>query len=67
MLKLKKVLEGRGRSVREYSDLLGVSEKTLYNKLTGATEFTLGEYRKLKTILPEYDLLYLLTEDNSGA
>lgn len=62
-LKLKRILENRGRPLREYSNLLGISEKTLYNKLAGATEFTIGEYRRLKTVLPEYDVLYLMLPD----
>ena len=62
-LKLKKVLEDRGRSPKEYSTLLGISEKSLYNKLYGKTEFTVKEFQKLKTILPEYDILYLMTDD----
>lgn len=62
-LKLKRVLENRGRPLREYSNLLGISEKTLYNKLTGSTEFTIGEYRRLKTVLPEYDVMYLMSPD----
>jgi len=64
-LKLKKVLEDKGVSFRQYSSLLGISEKTLYNKLTGATEFTVGEFQKLKTIFPEYDVLYLMSEDTT--
>lgn len=62
-LKLKKVLEDRGRTTKEYSMLLGISEKTLYNKLSGTTEFTVGEFQKIKTILPEYDILYLMEEE----
>ncbi len=62
-LKLKRVLESRGVSLKEYSCLLGISEKTLYNKLMGFTEFTIGEFQKLKTVLPEYDVLYLISQD----
>lgn len=62
-LKLKKILEDRGRTTREYSALLGISEKALYNKLYGKTEFTISEFQKIKTILPEYDVLYLMSDD----
>lgn len=62
-LKLKRVLEDRGRTPKEYSALLGISEKTLYNKLSGATEFTVSEFQKIKTILPEYDVMYLMSDD----
>ncbi len=62
-LKLKKVLESKGIPLKNYSALLGISEKTLYNKLTGTTEFTVGEFQKLKTVFPEYDVLYLMSDD----
>ena len=65
-LKLKRVLEDRGRPMKEYSNFLGISEKTLYNKLSGTTEFTVGEFQKLKTLLPEYDVLYLMEEQRAG-
>jgi len=64
-LKLKKVLEDRGIPLKSYSNLLGISEKTLYNKLTGATEFTVREVQKLKVVIPEYDVLYLVSEDST--
>ena len=51
--------------MKEYANLLGISEKTLYNKLSGVTEFTIGEFQKLKTLLPEYDVLYLMDEQRS--
>lgn len=46
MLRLKKILENRGVQFREYASLLGMTEKTLYNKLTCATDFSYGEWRK---------------------
>lgn len=64
-LKLKGVLESKGCPMKEYANLLGISEKTLYNKLSGVTEFTIGEFQKLKTLLPEYDVLYLMDEQRS--
>lgn len=66
MLRLKKILENRGVQFREYASLLGMTEKTLYNKLTCATDFSYGEYKKLKTLLPEYNIDYLLTEEDRG-
>lgn len=45
------------------ADLLRISEKTLYNKITGASEFTYGEVRKLRVMLPEYNLDFLLTDE----
>ena len=61
MLRLKRVLEAKGMTVKGSAELLGISEKTLYNKITGATEFTYGEVKKLRVILPEYNLDFLLT------
>jgi len=49
-LKLKRVLESKGVPLKSYSTLLGISEKTLYNKLMGLTEFTVGEFQKLKEV-----------------
>jgi hypothetical protein len=65
-LRLKKVLDNRGGSPKEYAKMLGVSEKTFYNKVTGVSEFTYGEIKRLKTLLPEYNIDYLLDEDTSS-
>ena len=66
-LRLKRILEGKGLPRKEYAVLLGISEKTLYNKLTGTTEFTYGEFQKLKALLPEYNIDYLLSEENAAS
>lgn len=63
-LKLKRVLEDKGCSMKEYSGILGISEKSLYNKLYGNSEFTVGEFQRLKTLLPEYDVLYLIEQES---
>ena len=39
---------------------LGVSEKALYNKMTGTNAFTYSEVKRLKELLPEFDIGYLL-------
>lgn len=67
MLRLKRVLEAKGMTVKGSAELLGISEKTLYNKITGATEFTYGEVKKLRVILPEYNLDFLLTDERDSA
>ena len=66
-LRLKRVLEGRGVPLKDCAALLGVSEKTLYNKLSGVTDFSYGEFQKLKAILPEYNIDYLLTKDTTAS
>ena len=37
---LKTVLYQKGISLRQYAQFLGVSEKTIQNKLNGITDFT---------------------------
>lgn len=66
MLRLKRILEAKGMSAKGGAELLGISEKTLYNKVTGASEFTYGEVKKLRVMLPEYNLDYLLTDEREG-
>lgn len=67
MLRLKRVLEAKGMTVKGSAELLGISEKSLYNKITGATEFTYGEVKKLRAMLPEYNVDFLLTETQESA
>lgn len=63
MRRIRKILDARGISMRACADLLGVAEKTIYNKMVGSTDFTYQEVKKLKAILPEYDIDYLLSDD----
>jgi len=48
MLRLKSVMDSKGISTKEYAALLGMAEKTLYNKLSGSSEFTISEFQKLR-------------------
>lgn len=53
---LKTVLYQKGISLRQYAQFLGVSEKTIQNKLNGITDFTYPEFRKTCILLlPEYN------------
>lgn len=54
-------------TVKGSAELLGISEKSLYNKIVGATEFTYGEVKKLRAMLPEYNVDFLLTEAQDSA
>lgn len=63
MLRLKRALDARGISRKSCADLLGISEKSFYNKITSKTDFTYREVQKLKAFLPEYNLDYLMEED----
>ncbi len=63
MIRLKQALEVKGITLKACSQLLGIAEKTLYNKISGATEFTYSEVQKLRSLLPEYNIDYLLGLD----
>ncbi|BCK85416.1 hypothetical protein MM59RIKEN_27350 [Pusillibacter faecalis] len=65
MLRLKKALDARGISQKSCAELLGITEKSLYNKMSCRSEFTYSEVRRLKAFLPEYNLDYLLEDDAS--
>ena len=57
---LQNLLKLKGISYKSYASILGVTEKTIQNKLEGKTEFTLSEVNKtLKCIFPEYSMEYL--------
>lgn len=60
---LKTVLYQKGISLRQYAQFLGVSEKTIQNKLNGITDFTYPEFRKTCILLlPEYNADFLFSE-----
>ena len=57
---LQELLRKKNISLKDFSLLLGVSEKTAYNKLQGITDFTLSEVKKVsKCLFPEYDFDYV--------
>ena len=61
---LKRALENKGISVKAYAALLGVSEKTVWNKINEETDFSFPEAKKTKTeLFPEYDIAYLFKSD----
>ncbi len=66
MLRLKRVLDAKGMTMRGSSELLGITEKTLYNKVNGISEFTYGEVKKLRAMLPEYNVDFLLEDVQDG-
>jgi transcriptional regulator with XRE-family HTH domain len=53
---VKRKAKEKGIKISLLAEFLGVSKQTLYNKLSGKSEFTASELNKLKTILE-------LTED----
>jgi len=61
---LEKALYGKGITKKAYAMVLGITEKTLQNKIKEEAPFTYREARKTKReILPEYDLDYLFASD----
>lgn len=57
---LRKALSDKRITMKSYAEFLGVTEKTLQNKMNGITEFTYAEVEKTtKFLLPEYRLDYL--------
>lgn len=64
MLKnLKRVMEEGSVSTRQLSLILGISEKSVYNKITGASELTLSEARKIMDVFPQYSMDYLFADE----
>jgi len=66
LVNLKKALDAKGISLRAYAAVIGVSEKTAWNKVCGKTDLSYPEARKTKTeLFPEYDLDYLFASDGN--
>lgn len=67
MLRLKAALDAKGMTMKGSAELLGMSQKTLYNKIAGVSEFTYGEVQKLRLLLPEYNVDFLMQNDQETA
>lgn len=64
---LKKALDGKGITVKAYAAVLGVSERSAWNKINEETALTYPEaIRTKKELFPEYDIEYLFTSDGTG-
>lgn len=60
---LRDALDRKRITNRAVCELLGVSEKTLYNKIAGDTEFTVSEALLImRNLLPEYNIEFLFGE-----
>lgn len=67
MNNLKEALSRKNITTKSFAEFLGVSEKTAQNKLSGKTEFTYSEFKKITTfLLPEYNAEYLFATDESA-
>lgn len=61
---LRDILTTKRISIKNYAEFLGVTEKTVLNKINEDTDFTYPEYRKTcKLLLPEYSPDYLFATD----
>lgn len=65
MLKnLKNAMDKKGISFRAYAAVLGISEKSAWNKVYEETALTYPEARTTKKeLFPEYDYDYLFASD----
>lgn len=52
---LTAVLKSKNITNKQLATVLGISEKSVDNKLNGRTDFTLPEYQKTCILLKEYD------------
>lgn len=64
MLRLRRALDSRGITMKSCAELLCISQKALYNKIVGKTDFMYSEVKKLSTLFPEYNIDYLLGVDD---
>ena len=64
---LKRALESKRITNHAVCEMLGISEKTLYNKMSGSTEFTVEEALKIvRNLLPEYTFEFLFESEGGG-
>ena len=61
------VLRAKGISNRQLAEILGISEKSVNNKLNGRTDFTLPEFQKICILLKEYDGAWLFEKSKGAA
>lgn len=62
---LKTALHQKGISIKQYSEILGVGEKTIQNKISGKTDFTYPKFKKTCTLFAEYNADYLFSDTAS--
>lgn len=67
LVNLKKALDMKGISYRAYAAVLGISEKSAWNKVNEQTDITLSEaVMTRKELFPEYDFDYLFASDRGA-
>lgn len=60
---LKKVLEEKHINNTTLAKILGVDAKSIFNKLSGTTEWKLSEIRKIQELCPEYSMEWLFAAE----
>lgn len=63
---LEAILISKGITKKQLSVILGVSEKSVNNKINGITDFTYTEFRKIMTVLNEYNADYVFSVERIG-
>lgn len=61
---LEDILKTEGISKRAYSSFLGISEKSVDNKIDGKTDFTLPEFQKTMLLLRKYSADFVFAESS---
>ena len=64
---LKAEIARHNLKTADLAKLLGVSLKTVTNKLDGKTEFTLSEIKKIASLFPSVSITYLFEENGESA
>lgn len=65
---LEYALHTKGISKKAFADFLGISEKTVQNKINGITEFSYPEVRRvLNGMFPEYVAEWLFNDTGQDA
>lgn len=67
MLRLKRYLSIKGIPIGACAKFLDITEKTFRTKMAGETQFSYSEVCKLRELLPEYNIDYLLSEADDSA
>ncbi len=65
MENLREALRRKNISLKAYAEFLGITEKTLQNKMSEKTDFSYVEFKRTcDLLLPEYNPNYLFATDN---
>lgn len=61
------VLRAKSISNKQLATVLGISEKSVDNKISGRTDFTLPEFQKTCILLKEYDGSWLFEKSKEAS